>query len=403
MAITKPYTDYFPAYADVIANFAIGRWIGVQPGEIILLQAQESAKELLLCLQTAVLQAGWHPIIDYYPDGFEQAFYAHASDEQINFWPDDLARSKVAGINHRIKIISPSVEEAGTVRQRHLCANRMRWWWMLFDAKLLMDRGAKENISRTLCLFGTPEIAAQAWLSLEEYWEQIILGCYLDDVDPKARRRETFAKIDEIKAKLDKLEIQKIHMTGDDIDLHVALWANRKWLGATGNNIPSFEVFISPDWRGTQGYMKFSEPLMYDNKRISGIELVFKNGEVVSGYAKEGNDELQALLNVPNANKIGEFSLTDSRFSSITKFMSTTLFDENVWWKYGNSHIALGNAYPSSYTGNIATATDTDREDMWFNKSDAHVDIVSTTDRVVEAECSSWDKIIIYKNGMFCI
>ena len=50
-----------------------------------------------------------------------------------------------------------------------------------------------------------------------------------------------------------------------------------------------------------------------------------------------------------NADKVGEFSLTDRRHSRITKFMATTLFDENMGGEFGNTHIALGNAYKDSF------------------------------------------------------
>jgi aminopeptidase len=59
---------------------------------------------------------------------------------------------------------------------------------------------------------------------------------------------------------------------------------------------------------------------------------------------------LLEMISAENANKIGEFSLTDKRLSRITRFMADTLYDENVGGEYGNTHIAVGNAYKDSYT-----------------------------------------------------
>jgi leucyl aminopeptidase (aminopeptidase T) len=38
---------------------------------------------------------------------------------------------------------------------------------------------------------------------------------------------------------------------------------------------------------------------------------------------------LEEMIKVENADKIGEFSLTDKRISKINKFMAETLYDEN--------------------------------------------------------------------------
>ena len=54
------------------------------------------------------------------------------------------------------------------------------------------------------------------------------------------------------------------------------------------------------------------------------------------------------------ANKVGEFSLTDKRFSRISVFMANTLYDENYGGRFGNCHVALGSSYTDTYRGNPA-------------------------------------------------
>jgi aminopeptidase len=63
---------------------------------------------------------------------------------------------------------------------------------------------------------------------------------------------------------------------------------------------------------------------------IKGIELHFENGLITKALAAENEQMLLDMIAVENANKIGEFSLTDRRTSRITKFMAETLYDENV-------------------------------------------------------------------------
>jgi len=62
---------------------------------------------------------------------------------------------------------------------------------------------------------------------------------------------------------------------------------------------------------------------------------------------------LKEIISIPNANRLGEFSLTDGRFSHITKFMGETLYDENVGGKYGNTHVAVGGSFNDALKGNI--------------------------------------------------
>jgi len=258
------------------------------------------------------------------------------------------------------------------------------------------------KLSWTLCLYGTQSMADEAGLTLEDYWTQIIEACYLREEDPVSKWKQIQNEINEIKTKLDDLEIEKLYIKGDGVDLEIKIGKNRKWLGGTGRNVPSFEVFTSPDWRGTNGYINFNQPLYYSGKRISGVSLQFKDGVVITSSAKENEDALKEMIAQDNADKVGEFSLTDKRHSRITKFMATTLFDENVGGEFGNTHIALGNAYKDTYPGDISNVSTEEWNEMGYNLCPkVHTDIVSTTNRTVTAVLADNSEKIIYKDGMF--
>jgi aminopeptidase len=247
-------------------------------------------------------------------------------------------------------------------------------------------------------------MADEAGLSLEEYWEQIIEACYLREDDPVSKWRSVQKEIEEIKDKLDALEIETLHIQGADVDLHVQIGANRKWLSGGGKNIPSFEIFTSPDWRGTHGTIRFNQPLYYSGKRITGIELKFENGVVVFSSAIENEDALKEMIGQENADKVGEFSLTDKRHSRITRFMANTLFDENMGGAFGNTHIALGNAYKDTYPGDFGAVTEEQWVQMGYNSCPkVHTDIISTSDRTVTARLRNNRLRIIYKDGQFLL
>jgi len=109
------------------------------------------------------------------------------------------------------------------------------------------------------------------------------------------------------------------------------------------------------------------------------------------------------MIKQKNADKVGEFSMTDKRFSRITAFMAETLYDENVGGKYGNTHIALGASYHDCYGGDPSKVTKKGWEKLGFNDSAVHTDIISTTDRIITAYLKDGKKRVVYKNGQYTI
>jgi aminopeptidase len=101
------------------------------------------------------------------------------------------------------------------------------------------------------------------------------------------------------------------------------------------------------------------------------------------------------------SNKVGEFSLTDKRFSKIDRFMANTLFDENFGGKHGNCHLALGSSYSDSYLGTAAELTREQKAALGFNDSALHWDLVNTEKKRVTARLKTGDSIPIYEDGIF--
>jgi aminopeptidase len=244
-------------------------------------------------------------------------------------------------------------------------------------------------------------MAAEAGLSEEKYWQQIIDACFLDDPDPISRWREVSGQITDYVARLDALDAARVHVVGEDVDLQISLGERRKWVGGSGRNIPSFEIFTSPDWRGTEGWIAFNQPLYRYGNLVSGIRLEFKDGLVVSATADRNEEVLKEMVATEGADKVGEFSLTDRRFSRITKFMAETLYDENVGGPFGNTHIALGKSYHDAFAGDPASVSEAEWDQWGFNNSTVHTDIVSTSDRTVTATLRDGSEVVIYSDGQF--
>jgi len=238
-------------------------------------------------------------------------------------------------------------------------------------------------------------------MSEEEYWQQITSACFLEETDPIARWREVSGQIGDYVERLNGLPIDRLHVHGPEVDLRLTLGERRAWVGGSGRNIPSFEIFTSPDWRGTDGWIAFNQPLYRYGNMIRGVRLEFVDGRVVKATADAGEQVIKEMVATENADKVGEFSLTDRRFSRITRFMAETLFDENVGGPYGNTHIALGNSYHDCYAGDPGQVAREEWERLGFNESSVHTDIVSTADRTVTATLRDGSDRVIYADGEF--
>jgi aminopeptidase len=399
-----PPQEILERYASVLVGFALGGGSGIEPGEVVRVVGPDSAKPLYVELCRAVWRAGGHVIAAYQPDDepgmtVSRDFFELAGEAQVEHFPAHYLRGLVDEMDHQVSVIADSdpralqsVDPARIMRRGEAMRPLLDW------------RGEKENEGRfswTLGLYGTPAMAAEAGMGEVEYWEQIIHACFLDEEDPIRRWREVQQRLEETRRRLDALQIERLHVEGEDADLWVTVGEQRRWLGGRGRNIPSFELFTSPDWRGTEGWMRFDQPLYRYGNLVRGIRLAFAQGTVTEASATENERLLTEMIATEGADRVGEFSLTDRRFSRITRFMAQTLYDENVGGPHGNTHVAVGRAYQDAYDGDPAALKPEDWQRLGFNDSSVHTDIVSTSERVVTASLRGGGERVIYRDGEF--
>jgi len=388
-------------YADLMVNFAANERKGINPNEVCCVRVPESASIMLKYFQKSILKAGAIAVLEIIPEGLSADFYELANETQLKYHNPEVIRAKNNQFDHIISVSGTQfpleLKDADTkkiaIRKKAL-APFYKEMWQRFD---------KNEASWTLCLFGTAAMAEQASMSLKEYWDQIINACFLDTDNPVEHFQDIFNKIDKVSNWLNDLEIEHVHIQSENIDLKIKIGSNRKWVGGSGHNIPSFEVFTSPDFRDVNGTIKFDQPLYYSGNVIRDIELKFENGTVIEYNASQNKHVLDEMLSHKGATEIGEFSLTDSRFSRITKFMANTLYDENVGGEFGNTHIAVGNSYKNCFKGDYKSKTQEQWLELGYNDSDIQTDIVSTEDRTVTATLQDGSELVIYKDGKFTL
>lgn len=388
-------------YADVLIwGLKTARKERFKKNDIILLQYERPAIRLAEVLFEKLLDMGMHPVQRMAMTfTMEYSFYKKGDKRQLVFVPPG-EKELYEQINGRIFLRAPeSLTHLKDIDPKKIGT-------VLVSRKFLRDildeRENKGLYSWTLCTYPTEELAKQAKMTIEEYTEQIIKACYLDNDNPVSSWVEIHKNVQEIKKWLNSLKVKYLHIESKNIDLRITPGEKRRWNGVSGHNIPSFEIFFSPDWRGTEGTYYANLPSYRSGNYVEDVYLTFEKGEVKKIEAKTGRDFVEKQLVMDKgANKVGEFSLTDKRFSRIDRFMADTLFDENFGGEYGNCHLAVGTSYTDSYTGNLKEMTKALKKRLGFNDSALHWDLVNTEDKLVTAYLTIGKKIVIYEKGMF--
>jgi aminopeptidase len=400
----RPSDEVLKKYADVLVNFALGSGKGIKKGDVVRIAAEEAARPLFMELRRAVWKAGGHVIAHYFPSTDEEYkvdrdFFLYAKEHQLSFFPEHQLKGMAAQIDHSIYIDSETDkhELTGIDPKKIMMRGKVMKPYM----EWLNKKENERKFTWTVALYGTEAMAREANMTVEEYWDQIIQACFLDKQNPKTEWKKVYRQLHTYQRKLTALKADMFHIEGPDVDLWIKQGDKRAWLGGSGRNVPSFELFTSPDWRGTEGWIRFNQPLYRYGNLIEGIELVFKNGRVVKSKATRNEKVLKQMIATENADKVGEFSMTDKRFSRITRFMGETLYDENIGGPHGNTHIALGNAYHDCYQGDPSKVSKKTWEKLGYNNSSVHTDIISTAPRTVTAHLKNGKTKVIYKDGMY--
>ena len=371
----------------------------LKKGDIVMVSYEPGSATLAAAVQKTLLERGIHVLfkaIDT-PD-IERNFLTYAERDQLVFltpWSEKMYSS----LNGRIGLYAPqSLTHLEGVDPDKIALSYAPYKPL---QEITKKREAAGLFSWTLCVMPTDVAAKAAGMSKAEYGKAIIKACYLDKKDPVAEWEKLFIRVEEIKKWLGAMGIKKLHVGSANTDLVLMLGADRKWLGVSGHNIPSFEIFTSPDWRGTEGTYYANVPSFMGGQQVRDMRFVFKKGEVVECSAQQGEEYLrrQTMIDA-GAKRIGELSFTDKRFSPIRKYMADTLYDENVGGTYGNCHIAIGKSYLDTYGGK-KRMTKKLQEELGFNNSIIHWDVINTEKKTVTATLANGKKKIIYENGMF--
>ena len=199
-------------------------------------------------------------------------------------------------------------------------------------------------MKKRLCstLWPTEALAAQAGMTLAEYEAFVTRALFLDQPDPVTSwggLRTFQAKLIE---RLKEARDVRIEAEGTDLTLRVA---GRTWVNSDGKrNMPSGEVFTGPHEKSATGRIRFTVRSSPEGVDVDGVELEFRDGEVIGARADTGEDYLgRALETDAGARYLGELGIGTN--FGIDRPTGTILFDEKIG---GTVHLALGRSYPET-------------------------------------------------------
>jgi aminopeptidase len=388
-------------YCDVLL-WALGtaRKGRYRKGEVVLVSYHLDALRVAELLYARILHAGLHPILRLRSTPrVEHTFYHDADARQLVFLPPG-EKKLYESLNGAIYLFSPrSLTHLSDVDPKRIGRAAVA----AKSLRDILDRREERGLfGWTLCLVPTPELAKHAHLSVEGYTAEVVKACYLDRKDPVQAWRGIRKEVTAIREWLTRLEPRTLHVESKGVDLRITPGSQRKWVGLSGHNIPSFEIFLSPDWRGTEGVYFADQPSYRNGNYVKGVRLVFRKGRVKEVQSQKGEEFTVKQLSMDKgACRVGEFSLTDKRFSRIGHFMANTLYDENYGGRHGNCHLALGSSYSDTFAGDPSRLTKEAKRALGFNESALHWDLVNTEEKVVTAYLASGAKRVIYETGMF--
>lgn len=269
----------------------------------------------------------------------------------------------------------------------------------------------------TLTFLPTPNVAMRAFPdltaaeALDAYWRYLVEVMGLDRDDPAAYWEGMMANLTERSRKLNELGIASLRFEGPGTDLLVGVLDKSIWLGGPKisghgarfiSNIPSFEVYTSPDSEATEGRVSLTKPfVMHQNlgalPRNAWFE--FEKGKVVGYGADEGKESLDNLFKIDDRNRyLGEVALVEATTpiaeSGITFYNG--LYDENA-----ACHVALGQAYAMAYEGGSGM-NEEQRLTAGLNVAKNHEDMMIGSEKVdVTAILRDGGTREILKNGKF--
>jgi aminopeptidase len=329
-----------------LAELITGYSLGLAPGQVVRIDAEESATPLATALHRWSLRRGALPYLEISPAGLDEILLSEGNEDQLAFIPES-ERVQTEQLDAWVVIWATSNTRALTRidperRRIHLAAHyRMinrRW-----------ERIGAGELAFCGTSFPTQAHAQDAEMSLARYEDFVYGACHVDGGDDPIAHWESVSA--ELAARARQLDgVRDLRIVGPDTDLRLSV-EGRPWIASDGKyNMPDGEVFTSPVETATEGEIHFAFPSIFQGREVENVRLRFEGGRVVHAEASAGEDYLRVLIATDEgAGVLGEVAFGLNY--EIDRFTRDILFDEKIG---GTMHLALGGGFDEAGTQNTS-------------------------------------------------
>ena len=364
----------------------------VQEGQIVLVQAEIGLEEQARATAAAAYGRGAKFVdVAYFDPHLKRARIENADPDTLDFVPRWYGE----------RVLEHAAQNGTRISMRGMTAPHV----MDGLDKSLLGKDTLPLVKETLEVFSERSTnwcyvpaPHPAWAALvhrdlpadeayEQLWRELEHVLRLDEPDPLAAWDERIAVLNESAARLTERRFDTIELRGPGTELTIGLlptanWSSVEFSTAKGlrhfSNLPSEEIFTTPDPRRTSGQVTATRPLVLaDGTIIRGIRVRFEGGVAVEIDADENVEALRGLTGVDaGARRLGELALVDGegRIGPLDTVFYNTLLDENA-----SSHIALGNGFPFLVEGIDRDRANVSAQHIDFMIGSAELDVDGVT------------------------
>jgi aminopeptidase len=393
---------------DKLADLAVRVGANVQPDQVVSVASEPGKEYLTRAVAEAAYRAGARFVdVQWFDPWVKRARIAHAREETLEYVPPWYGwRMKQLGEHHAARIAFSGPTAPGLLDGLDpVRAGRDRLPAIKESVEVLADRTTNWTIvpapNPVWAQLVHPDLEPDA--ALERLWDQIVHVCRLDEADPVAAWKDRAAQLNGAAQRLTERGFDALHYTGPGTDLTVGLLPGARWVAggmetvdgvAHMANVPTEEVFTSPDPERVEGTVAASKPLvLQDGTVVRDLRMRFEGGRAVEVEASSAQDTMRTIVaRDDGAARLGEIALVDDegRIGRLDTVFYDTLLDENA-----ASHIAIGVGFPFVVDAELAPRV---------NQSEVHIDfMIGGSELDVHGSTAGGERVPVLMGGRWAL